>query len=545
MRYGMALVFTATALLVTVRLGHREGTSLLTGAGEQDQFVYFVVAVMFASWFGGLGPGLLTTILATLIINFLLLPPPFLLDFNSNDLPRLGVFMTVCLMVNWLEESRVRTEARMRQSEEHSRSLIEGVQDHAIFMIDPRGNVLTWNNSAERLTGFNSEGIVGQPYARMFLQEDIQSGRPARLLATAAEQGRAEEEHWRVRRDGSRYHAGTVITALRTHVGGLRGFSIITRDLTERKNAEELSHQRQNEIAHISRLTTMNELATGIAHEINQPLSAIAIYSHGCLERLKDVPNVPPDVLEAMRDIAAQAQRTGEIIAHFRKLVRKREPERAAADINALVAQAADLLRPDALRHRVAIEVSLANPLSPVICDSVQVEQVVINLIKNAIEAIADGESSERLIRVQTQQLDPARVAVSVSDTGPGLSPADIDCAFEPFFTTKANGLGMGLNISHSIIESHGGRLSATPNPDRGVTFSFTIPISPANGKDVDNSPLSPNDSSLLTEAIVTHAKPIIDFPLMPPVPLPEARPVSSPSTGPAASEPDNDSSTP
>src|SRR5262249_1852165 len=147
-------------------------------------------------------------------------------------------------------------------------------------------------------------------------------------------------------RDGSRYCAGTVISALRDHKKALRGFSIITRDLTDRKDAEELSRQRQNEIAHVSRMTTMNELATGIAHEINQPLSAIAIYSHGCLERLKDVPGVPDDVLEAMRDIATQAQRAGEIISHFRKLVRKREPERAAADINALVAQAADLLRP-------------------------------------------------------------------------------------------------------------------------------------------------------------------------------------------------------
>lgn len=500
-RYGMALVFTATALLVTIKLGHPGGAT-----GERDQFVYFVVAVMFSSWFGGLGPGLLTTILATLFINFLLLPPPFLFDFNSNDLPRLCVFMTVCLMVNWLEESRVRTEARMRQSEEHFRSLVEGVQDHAIFMLDPNGDVLTWNNSAQRLTGYDSD-IVGQHFDRMFLPEDVAAGRPTRLLATASQTGRVEEEHWRVRRDGSRYFADTVITALRDHKNALRGFSIITRDLTERKNAEELSRQRQNEIAHIARLTTMNELATGIAHEINQPLSAIAIYSHGCLERLKSIPNVPPDVLEAMRDIGAQAQRTGEIISHFRKLVRKREPERAPADINALVAQAIDLLRPDATQQGVTLELALAENLSLVVCDSVQIEQVVINLVKNAIEAIVDDNSEHKIVRVSTEQPDPTRVSVSVRDTGPGLSPADIDCAFEPFFTTKSNGLGMGLNISHSIIESHGGRLTATPNPDCGVTFAFSIPISPASGKDADHSPIDPNDSAMLTEAIVTTPK--------------------------------------
>jgi two-component system sensor kinase FixL len=518
MRYGMALVFTALAFLVTVHLGPGAVGGTASHV-DQDQFVYFVVAVMFASWFGGLGPGLLTTILSTLIINFVLLPPPFRVDFNSNDLPRLGVFITVCLMVNWLEESRVRTEARMRQSEEHFRSLIEGVQDYAIFMLDPKGNVLTWNNSAERVTGYSEDAIVGQPYARMFLPEDVQAGRPARLLAKAAEHGRAEEEHWRVRRDGSRYCAGTVISALRDHKKALRGFSIITRDLTEQKDAEELSRHRQNEIAHISRLTTMNELATGIAHEINQPLSAIAIYSHGCLERLKDVPGVPPDVLEAMRDIAAQAQRAGEIISHFRKLVRKREPERAAADLNALVKQAADLLHADATRQGVTLEVNLASGLTQVICDSVQIEQVVINLIKNAVEAITDDHSEVRVVRVTTEQTDPTRVTVRVCDTGPGLSSADIDCAFEPFFTTKANGLGMGLNISHSIIESHGGRLTATPNPDRGVTFSFTIPISPTSGKDADNSPIDPNDSSMLTEAIVTPvaSKAVIDLPPLSP----------------------------
>ena len=251
----------------------------------------------------------------------------------------------------------------------------------------------------------------------------------------------------------------------------------------------------------------MNELATGIAHEINQPLSAIAIYSHGCLERLKSVPGVPPDVLEAMRDIAVQAQRTGEIISHFRKLVRKREPERASADINAVVAQAVDLLRADATRQGVTLKVSLAANLTLVVCDSVQIEQVVINLIKNAIEAIVDDNSDQKIVSITTEQTDPTRVTVSVSDTGPGLSSADIDCAFEAFFTTKPNGLGMGLNISHSIIESHGGRLAATPNPERGVTFAFTVPISPASGKEADHSPIDPNDSSMLTEAIVTTPK--------------------------------------
>jgi PAS domain S-box-containing protein len=191
---------------------------------HHHQFVFFALAVMLVSLYGGLWSGLLTTALSTLSINFFILDPPFSFDLQSEDFTRLALFTTVAGVISWLNGSRRKAEGRLRQSEEHFRSLVEGVSDVAIFMLDPQGKVLSWNASAERITGYASGEIVGKDFTCFFTSEDLRDGKPNRIRATAAASGRFEEEDWRVRRDGSRYWAGVLVTALRDGVGTLRGF---------------------------------------------------------------------------------------------------------------------------------------------------------------------------------------------------------------------------------------------------------------------------------------------------------------------------------
>lgn len=256
----------------------------------------------------------------------------------------------------------------------------------------------------------------------------------------------------------------------------------VTRDITQSKRAEDDVLQRYEQLAHLSRLTTMGEMAAGLAHELNQPLYAVMNFADACAEVLKSGEPDVPRLREWNSQIAEQARRAGEIVRRLTNFVRKAPPVRTAADLNEIVMESIALVSAEINRRRVQLRLTLAPALPKVSVDRVQIEQVLVNLLRNAGEAMTE-DWPERLVTVETFQAAADQVGVAVRDTGHGLSAVELRQIFEPFFTTKPDGLGMGLVVSRSIIEAHGGSLAASANPDRGATFRLTLPVGKEQAK--------------------------------------------------------------
>jgi len=255
------------------------------------------------------------------------------------------------------------------------------------------------------------------------------------------------------------------------------GSVVVFRDISERKQAEEEARQHQLELAHVGRLSTMGEMASGIAHELNQPLTAIAANSHACIRMLESGTAQREQCADIMERIAAQAERAGEIIRQIRGFVRKEQPERRPTDINSLIREVSVLFEPEARRAGVAVHMDLKQPLPKVLVQPIQIEQVILNLVRNAIEAMLDVRQGERVLTVTTQPTATGgALEVSVRDTGPGLDQELVRKIFNPFVTTKPQGVGLGLSISLGIIEAHDGHLQVDSVPGRGAVFRFTLP---------------------------------------------------------------------
>jgi two-component system sensor kinase FixL len=251
----------------------------------------------------------------------------------------------------------------------------------------------------------------------------------------------------------------------------------ITRDITGKKRAEEEVRMHNTELAHVSRLSVMSEMASTLAHELNQPLSAISNYTRGCMRRIRSASSTTEEILAAMESVCVQAERAGDIIRSVRAFVRKGDSSRAPVQISAIVRDAVRFANPEARHHGVNILLQLAEPLPPILADAIQIEQVILNIVRNAIEAMDSMKLGKREIVIETVACEGDAIEVRVRDMGPGLSSLQIEEVFDPFFTTKPTGMGMGLTISRSIIEAHGGRLWATPNSGGGLIFQFKLPI--------------------------------------------------------------------
>src|SRR5882672_2952639 len=248
-------------------------------------------------------------------------------------------------------------------------------------------------------------------------------------------------------------------------------------DVTERKRAEEALHRTQAELAHVSRVTTLGELAASIAHETNQPLAAIVADANACRNWLAAA---DPD-LEQVRDvldaIVAEGHRAGDVIQRIRQLATKTDPCRTPLDLNDVIRCVVPLILAEVRHHQVSLRLELAPALPSVLGDRVQVQQVIINLVINGIEAMTAVTDRTRELVIRSRPHDGNQVFVTVEDAGVGIDAANVDQLFDAFFTTKPGGMGMGLSISRSIIESHGGRLWATPNPTHGAIFHFALPV--------------------------------------------------------------------
>ena len=259
---------------------------------------------------------------------------------------------------------------------------------------------------------------------------------------------------------------------------GHRIFTGFVRDISERKQAEELRaslQATQVELARVSRVTTMGELAASIAHEVNQPLTAVTNNANACLRLLANS-SLDPEVLRrVLEEIVSDGTRASAVLARIRAFIKKAPAEKSELDINEVIQELLALARRELSENRVLLQPQLTKALPPVLADRVQLQQVLLNLIMNGIEAMTAVKDRPRVLGVQSLVDESGNVLVTVRDSGTGLGP-EADRVFTPFFTTKANGMGMGLPISRSLVENHGGRLWATPNAPHGAIFSFTLP---------------------------------------------------------------------
>ncbi len=370
---------------------------------------------------------------------------------------------------------RLASERALIAREAHLRSILETVPD-AMVVIDEDARIQSFSTAAVRQFGYQPSEVVGRNVS-MLMPEPYRTqhdGYMQRYLKTGERRiigiGRVVVGQ---RRDGSTFPMELAVGEM--HSGGVRYFTGFIRDLTERQQTETRLQELQSELVHMSRFTALGEMASTLAHEINQPLTAIANYLKGCRRILQRMEGEQvPMLRDAVNQAAEQALRAGDVIRHLREFVARGESDRHIENLPKLLEEASALALIGAKEMGVRVTFELDPAARLVLADRIQIQQVLLNLIRNAIEAMQ--ESGRRELVVATELLSADGLAeVRVSDTGPGI-PADIASQlFQPFVTTKKHGMGVGLSICRTIIESHGGKIWADTEPERGTTFRFTL----------------------------------------------------------------------
>jgi PAS domain S-box-containing protein len=363
-------------------------------------------------------------------------------------------------------------EEALRKSEEQWRDVFEN-NPTMYFMVDAAGVIVAINPFGAQQLGYSIAELVGRPVLQVFCEADREAVE-RNVALCFAELGRTRSwEARKVCRDG------TVLRVRETAKGVSRVDGpivlIACEDTTEQKNTEEALRQAQMDLAHVNRVNTMGELTASLAHELNQPMTAAVTNASACVQWLRREPPNVEAAQQAATRIVKDGQRAGEIISRIRLLFKRATPERELVDVNEVIHEMLVLLRGQAKQYFITIRTELAEDLPWVLGDRVQLQQVMMNLIVNSIDALKDVEGERELV-IESQQTEKEQVKVSVRDTGVGLPPRQADQIFNAFFTTKPHGIGMGLRISCSIVESHGGRLWAAENTPRGASFHLTLP---------------------------------------------------------------------
>ena len=365
--------------------------------------------------------------------------------------------------------------AAAQEREKRLRSITRTAPD-AIVIIDETGIIDMVNPAAERLFGYSSAELVGRNVKVLMPSphREAHDSHLARYRETGEKRvigiGRVVVGR---RKDGTTFPARLAIGEIELDQGRL--FTGFLHDITERENIQRRAGILQQELMHASRLSAMGEMASGIAHELNQPLTAIMNYARAARRRLDRAEPDPAPIAELVDKAGHQAERAAEIIKRLRRFIKKDESERRLEPINAVVEEAAAMALIGASDRHIELIFSLDDSLPPVLMDRIEVQQVVLNILRNAIEAF-EGPG-ERKIHVSTQASGPRLVQVEIRDNGPGLARGIADDPFRPFQTTKADGLGIGLAISRTIIDAHGGRLWAESPQEGGAVFHFSLPV--------------------------------------------------------------------
>jgi len=459
-RYGIALVFAGVALVLSL---------LLNRVLPESFLFFFLAAVMLAGWFGRTGAGLFAVMISMIVVGYYFIPPHRAFAVELDELPYFFSFLSSALVTSWLSSARRTAEEKQRA---HLDELFEQSPE-AIMLIDRQDRVLRINKEFTRIFGFTLTDTV------QFRSVDLLT--PAILKPQAAESRKqladgkiVSLETTRMRKDGSHMAVSEVSFPVIAD-GTCIAYYVIFRDITESRRAREGLHNAQAELAHLSRITTMGELASSIAHEINQPIGAIATNGAAAVRWLGRTPPNVQGAEEALGCIVRDANRAADVIGRIRSLLKKNTTAMLNLDVNELIHEVLVLTGYEASRRETTVIAELADSLPRVLGDRVQLQQVMLNLIMNALESMSAIMDRPRELRIQSSR-DADCIRIRVQDSGQGWDNRNFTSLFDPFFTTKKEGIGMGLTISRSIIEAHGGRLWAEQDTPHGAILNFTLP---------------------------------------------------------------------
>jgi two-component system, LuxR family, sensor kinase FixL len=446
--------------------------------GNQALYLFLVPPVLIAGVLGGLGPGLLATALSLILHLYSSGEYANLTQWGSPlfvaEVSRALTFIVLGVGISWFGERLLHARSQARAREAHLQSILDTVPE-AMIVIDERGGMLSFSAAAERLFGYKAEEALGKNINMMMPSpyRESHDGYITRYLRTGEKRiigiGRVVVGE---RKDGSTFPMELAVGEMKSSGG--RFFTGFIRDLTERQQTEARLQELQSELVHISRLTALGEMASALAHELNQPLSAIANYMKGSRRLLENRSDDQSALIrDALDKAAEQSVRAGQIIRRLRDFVARGESERRVESVQKLIEEASALALVGAKDSGVWVRFKFDPSLELVLADKVQIQQVLLNLMRNAIEAMEQSERRELIISTESRK--DGLIAVSVADTGPGIAPEIASQLFQPFITSKPHGMGVGLSISRTIIEAHGGQISAEPNPGGGTVFRFTL----------------------------------------------------------------------
>ncbi|MBU8871149.1 MAG: PAS domain S-box protein [Gemmatimonadales bacterium] len=370
-----------------------------------------------------------------------------------------------------------RTNAALASSEKRFRSVFEQASV-GMALVDRQGRWLDLNERLSEIVGYTAEELVGKSFLGITPEEDRAKEADWNLPFENGELTTGHLEKRYLHKDGSKIWADVSTTLVRDEVGAPQYYIFIIKDTTRLRQAEQEAVKRQNELAHLARVHTLQQMTSELAHEIDQPLCAILSASQASLRLIeKDECKPSPDLLDALKMVAGQAERAGRVVDGIRKFSRVHVPENQALDLNQIIQDACELMAAELRSQIIELQLNLDDPTDlPINCNSVQIEQVIVNLCRNGVDAmIEDGSPVKNLTITSTRDNGMAKVAIS--NTGPAIKAELADKIFSPFFTTRINGLGLGLSLSRSIIETHAGQLWVEPGNKEGTTFQFTIPL--------------------------------------------------------------------
>jgi len=476
--YGVALL--STGLCAAVRV------ALEPVFHDRVVLLVFVPALMASAAMGGFGPALVAGILS-LVASFALSPP----SADPGSLASVVIFATLGI-ASGVAGSRLRRNADDIQKvvrdvearEAHLRSILDTVPD-AMIVIDERGMIQSFSSAAERQFGWTPDEAIGRNVSTLMPNpyRDAHDGYLMRYLTTGERRiigiGRVVVGE---RKDGSTFPMELAVGEMRSR--DQRYFTGFVRDLSERQAAERRLQDLQAELVHVARLTALGEMASALAHELNQPLSAASNFVRGSIRLLDQGAPDKAKIRDALVQAGDQTLRAGQIIRRLRDFVAKGEAERTIESLPKLLEEAGALAMLGAKDRGVRLRFALDSEVDLVLADKVQVQQVALNLVRNAIEAM--DASPQKDLLVSARAVDDGMAEVAVADTGPGISPEVAEQLFQPFITTKADGMGVGLSISRTIIEAHGGRIWVEDNPGGGAIFRFTLRRAPDEGEMVE-----------------------------------------------------------
>jgi two-component system, LuxR family, sensor kinase FixL len=375
------------------------------------------------------------------------------------------------LMLGAVVSERRRLSLALVGSEGLRTAILNTVPD-GVLTIDVHGVIQSINPAVETLFSRSRHRLIGHDLAEL-----IEDTRHLLTRLKRAVHSRTTARCWELdarRADGTAFPIE--LSAGRFDLLGAEHYAVVMRDITFRREAEARDRQHQAELAHVSRVTLAGEMAAGLAHELSQPLTAIIAYARGCLRLLAGPVPEPALLHEGIEEVVQQAERAGDVLGRLREFVRGGEFRRALTEIKPVIDAAVSLLHLEAMQQEVEIEATIDPGLPVVLADPVQIEQVLLNLLRNAMDAMEAANTERRSIIVEAQRSGKHDIEISVADSGPGVASEMTDTIFEPFVTTKPLGMGMGLSISRAIVESHGGNLRMARGTGSGAIFTFNLP---------------------------------------------------------------------